>query len=452
MDGQLCRGCQALQRENTSLKSEVQQLCQLLEAAQRAGKRQAAPFSKGPPKRKPKKPGRKPGDDYGPKAHRAPPDQIDETHEAPLPDTCSDCGGPIDETDIQQQYQVEIPRQPIHRQFNVHIGRCRCCQRRVQGRHPLQTSNALGAAASQLGADVQAAVVDLNKNAGLSHGKIVRALHTLFDIGLTRGGSVHTVLRAGRRCEPIYQSIRQAVGQADWVAPDETGWRVGGGSAWLHGFVAPTATAYIIDPTRSHVPAEQLLGLDYAGVMVHDGWAPYDRFTTARHQQCIQHILRRCAEIIDSAKGAAVRFPRRIAQLLRQGLALRDRHVAGKVSTHGLAVARGRLQRALENAVFLPKADPVNERLAKHLWNHIDQFFTFLQVPDLDATNWQAEHAMRFAVILRKVWGGNRTWAGARAQAVLMSVWRTCWQQDQSALDFLSSRLRGHAIPLALPP
>jgi hypothetical protein len=53
---------------------------------------------------------------------------------------------------------------------------------------------------------------------------------------------------------------------------------------------------------------------------------------------------------------------------------------------------------------------------------------------------------------LRKVWGGNRTWVGARAQAVLMSVWRTCWQQGRSALDYLSQRLRGAPVALALPP
>ena len=58
---------------------------------------------------------------------------------------------------------------------------------------------------------------------------------------------------------------------------------------------------------------------------------------------------------------------------------------------------------------------------------------TFLRQPGLDATNWRAELAIRFGVILRKVWGGSRTWAGARAQAVLMSVWRTCWQQGGSA-------------------
>jgi transposase len=60
--------------------------------------------------------------------------------------------------------------------------------------------------------------------------------------------------------------------------------------------------------------------------------------------------------------------------------------------------------------------------------------------------------SIRFGVILRKVWGGSRTWAGARAQSVLMSVWRTCWQQGRSALDFLSQLLRGQSIALALPP
>ena len=77
---------------------------------------------------------------------------------------------------------------------------------------------------------------------------------------------------------------------------------------------------------------------------------------------------------------------------------------------------------------------------------------TFLRQPGLDATNWRAELAIRFGVILRKVWGGNRTRVGARAQSVLMSVWRSCWQQGRSALDFFSQLLRGASVPLTLPP
>jgi transposase len=449
-----CPGCQALHRRVAELEAHVERLTRLLEQQQRAGKRQAAPFAKGPPKGEPGKPGRKPGAAYGKKAHRPSPapEQIEETYEALLPDACPGCGGPLDETHVDQQYQVEIPRTPIYRQFNVHVGRCRGCQRRVQGRHPLQTSDALGAAASQLGPDAQAAVVDLNKQAGLPHGKVSRALDSLFGISLTPGGSVHTVLRAARRCEPIYATICQAVERSDRVVLDETGWHVGGHNAWLHALVGPGATAYVIDPTRSGVVAERILGADYAGVMIHDGWSPYDGFAQASHQQCLGHILRRCHDLLETATGGTVRFPRRVQELLQAALDLRDRHAAGQISGHGLAVARGRLANELADAVFPPKSNAANERLAQHLWNHLDQLLTFLTMPGLDATNWRAELAIRFGVILRKVWGGNRTWVGARAQSVLMSVWRTCWQQGRSALDFLSQLLRGAPAALAIPP
>src|ERR1700719_5068915 len=114
-----CPNCARLDREVADLRAPVEYLTRLLDEQRRAGKRQAAPFAKGPPKPKPKKPGRKPGADYGTKAHRLSPKQIDEILEAPLPPTCPDCGGDISETHVDQQYQVEIPRRPIYRQFHI---------------------------------------------------------------------------------------------------------------------------------------------------------------------------------------------------------------------------------------------------------------------------------------------------------------------------------------------
>jgi transposase len=448
-----CLNCRRLEREVLQLRTEVDRLNGLLDEQRRAGKRQAAPFAKGPPQPEPKKPGRKPGQAYGVKAHRLPPEDIDETYEAPLPERCPDCGGPLDESHIDQQYQVEIPRRPIRRQFNIHIGCCQQCGRRVQGRHPLQTSDALGAAAAQLGPDAQAAVVDFNKQAGLSHGKISRVFQTLFGIPLSRGGSTHVVLRAGRRCEPLYTSLCDQVQAAPWTVLDETGWHVGGKNAWLHSLVAPEATVYVIDPTRSGSPAERVLGRDYAGVMIHDGWSPYDTFPHAFHQQCLAHLMRRCEELLETATRGAVCFPRRLQALFHEALDLRDRYACGQLSSPGLAAALGRLERQLEAAVAPPKTNAANERLAKHLWNHRHDLWTFLYFPGLDATNWRAELAIRFGVILRKVWGGNRTWVGAHAQAVLMSVWRTCWQRSLNAVDLLSQHLRQRTPTLlAMPP
>jgi len=119
MEAVRCANCRSLQRRLRDLQAENERLRRQLDEATRARKRQAAPFAKGQHTAQLKKPGRKPGKDYGTKAHRQPPspEQITEVHEAPLPERCPDCGGPLDETHVAQQFQVEIPRKPIHRQL-----------------------------------------------------------------------------------------------------------------------------------------------------------------------------------------------------------------------------------------------------------------------------------------------------------------------------------------------
>src|SRR5262249_52085698 len=111
------------------------------------------------------------------------------------------------------------------------------------------------------------------------------------------------------------------------------------------------------------------------GTMIHDGWSPYDQFEKALHQQCLNHLLRRADNMAATATRGAVCFPRRVAELLRASLDLRDRHAAGEISQHGLAVARGRLENQLSDLVFPPKMNAANERLAQHLWAHRDDLF-----------------------------------------------------------------------------
>ena len=71
--------------------------------------------------------------------------------DAPTADRCG-CGGEIELDRIARQYQTELPAlRPIRRRFDVGVGYCQSCGRRHQGRHPQQTSDALGAAGSMLG-------------------------------------------------------------------------------------------------------------------------------------------------------------------------------------------------------------------------------------------------------------------------------------------------------------
>ena len=440
------------QRQLEELRAENARLRAQLDEANRKSKRQAAPFRKGPPKADPKRPGRKSGDDHGSHGHRPtpPPEAVDEVLEAPLPQSCPHCRGELLESEVATQFQAEIPKKPIIRQFNVHVGHCLKCQRRVQGRHELQASDALGAAASQVGPDAQAAVVSLNKEAGLSHGKIAAALGTLFGIDLTRGACAQIVLRAGERLTPAYEEILSATRDADRLTVDETGWRVGGTSAWLHVWVSERATCYAVDANRHAGALEGVIGLDWDGVLIHDGFSSYDRFTDAIHQQCTAHILRRARSMLERGSRGAVRFPRQVVDIFSGAAHLRNEYLKGRVPEPVWATARDRFENRLSDILRRPRGSPELERLRQHLWNHFGDWFAFLVDPSVDATNWRAEQAVRPAVVNRKVWGGNRTWAGARAQGVLASVLRTCHQQGIPSLDFVSRSLRAFNNP-ALP-
>jgi transposase len=442
------------QRQIDALTAEVARLTAALDEARRAGKRQAAPFRTGQPKSDPKTPGRRSGDAHGTHGHRSPPapEQITETLDAPLPAACPGCGAGLVETAVVSQYQTEIPRRPVIRRFTIHVGRCQNCGQRAQGRHPLQTSDALGAAASQLGPDAQAAIAHLNKDAGLSHGKVAAVFDTPFGIDPTRGASAQVVLRAAERLAPAHREVVSAIGGAGRLTVDETGWRVGGRPAWLHVWVGEQATRYAIDPQRSAAALEQVIGLDWDGVLVHDGFASCDRFGEAIHQQCVGHVLRRARELLAAATRGAVRFPRAVIGSFTAAVHLRNECRRGRVSADVPAGAREDFDERLLARVLRRRAVPAYVTWAGHLWQHFASWFSFLTGPSVAATNWPAEQAIRPAVVNRKVWGGNRTSAGAKAQGVLMSVLRTCGQQARSALAFVSQTLRAFGNPLLPRP
>jgi transposase len=443
-----------LRADVVRLQGRVDELVRLLEVATAAAKRQAAPFSKKPPIVNPKRPGRKSGREHGTHGHRPSlaDDQIDEEHEAPLPACCPHCQGRVVETHVDRQDQTELPLRPLYRRFHIHCGHCESCGKSVRGRHALQTSDATGSAASQLGPNAQAAVVYLNKQAGLSHGKVAAVMTQMCQVPLTRGASAQIVLRAGTRLEPAYQEIRKSIRESEYLTPDETGWRVGGHGVWLHGCVGDAATCYVIDSKRSADALEEIIGIDWDGVMTHDGWSSYDRFEEAVHQQCLAHVLRRAHKLEETQVGAAKEFPRQVIDLMREALKVRDGYEAGTVPEAELLDRADELTARLDELTAKTRRNEANERLANHLRNHPGSWFSFVVNPDTPATNWKAEQAIRPAVVNRKVWGGNRTEAGAKAQAVTMSVIQTCKQQTKSALTFISNAFRGIADRLIGSP
>ena len=428
-------------RQLDELRAEVERLKAELEQSRRAGKRQAAPFSKGTPKADPKRPGRKPGH---PPSHRPVPplEQVDRTIEIPLPPDCPECHTPLGEAPvtIHDQYQIDLPEpRPVVTRFRVPVARCTACLRRVQGRHPEQTSNALGSAAVQYGPRLLGLAADLKHRLGVSYRKCSSVLLTLTGVVVASAALVRSGHRLRKLAQPSYDRLVEAVKTSAVQHVDETGWKIGGRSAWLWVFADEHATLYRIRKSRAHDVVVEVLGEEFGGVLVSDCFLAYDPLPFAK-QKCLAHLLKTCGEIEAAKTRGAVRFSRRVAALLRKALALKRRR--GTIGDHGYAVLRGKVHAELDRLLAGTYSDPDNARLAKRLRKQRQHLLRFLDHDGVDATNNLAEREVRPAVIARKLSAGNRTESGAETHALLASVLRTLHRQGRPILDGLADLLR----------
>jgi transposase len=153
--------------------------------------------------------------------------------------------------------------------------------------------------------------------------------------------------------------------------------------------------------------------------------------------------LRRARALAEKQAGAAQILPRQVIDLFQGALQARDQFLEGKLDAAGLGQAHRRYVAQLLDLSGRPRANEANQTFANHLYNHGEQWLMSLCDPSIPATNHRAEQALKVPIVNRKVWGGNRTEAGAEAQEVTSSVLQTCKNKALDACAFLSNAFRG---------
>ncbi|MDA8072344.1 MAG: IS66 family transposase [Actinomycetota bacterium] len=359
--------------------------------------------------------------------------------DAPLPGCCPYCGGEVVHERDDEQFQTDLPeRTATVTRFRVGVGHCTRCKRRFQGRHLEQTSDALGAAASQLGPNAKSLATWLHYVMGLSFEKTAGVL-SHFGVAVTAGALASGAKSTGTALEPVHQEIIARVNDAEVVTADETASRVGGRRTQLWTAASAEATAYNVAVGCSYEHALEILNEDFSGILVRDGYGVYRLFEQATHQSCNAHLLRRAHGLAEDNPPWARATPQEVTDILKTGLGARGysertRRKVAKELTERVEILAGTEQ-----------PYDANRRLVNHLMVEKDALFTFLTNPGVEATNWRAEQAIRPAVVNRKVWGGNRTWDGARTQSRIMSVMRTALQRGLDPIEYLVKVARAPA-------
>ena len=432
------RELEELRVENVRLREELNKALQRIAELEQAGSRQAAPFRRSetdkiPPEER-KRPGRKPGHRG---AFRQAPREVDEHIEVPLP-ACPRCGGPLTDRSYLTQTIEEIPPlRPRVIRLVTESGVCACCGV-VHSRHSLQTSRAQGAAGTQLGPRALAVAALLNKHLGNTIGNTCRILRRLCGLSITRGGLAQALARVAAKLSGEYDKLLDCLRGSPAVNADETSWWVGGPGWWLWTFTNPQTTVFKVDNSRGSQVVHEVLGTDYAGVLVSDCLSSYDPPPYRKHK-CIAHHLKAIQQardhpgmgpsrylddwrllfqaVLGVTKSRDAMSPEDYAERCRHIEAWCDRLVATPCAQTGELAVRNRLQKQrphLLGCLYEPAAEPTNNR---------------------------AERALRPAVIARKLSCGNKTPRGSRAWQILTSLAQTCTQQGQDFIDFVSQRI-----------
>jgi len=425
---------QALQQEVQDLKEQIRDLndrnnglSSKVEALEKTAARQAAPFRIADKHRSaaPKNPGRSAGH---PGVHRSIPPHVDQEIVVPL-EHCPQCGRAVQQVRALVQYIEELPVvRPHVIKLVTHQAECAHCQQVVRSRHPLQVSLAQGAAAVQLGPAALGLAAELNKKHGLTMRRTCAVLKQIFGLNLSPGGLSQALARLAKKLGPTYENLLARLRDGPYVHSDETSWWVGAPGHWLWVFANREATVYRVAQGRGRNILTENLGLDYPGVLVSDCLAIYDD-VNARQQKCYSHHLKAISQAQEQAPSA---YLAELRGLLKAAMALKGAALEPTV----LAQCRQRLEQTAQELLNLPRAG-LEEKVRLRLFKQRDHLFTFLDYPQVDATNNLAERQLRPAVIARKLSCGNKTSRGARTWEVLASLAATCTQRGESFAKFV---------------
>jgi transposase len=447
-----------LKQANSELKQENHRLREELSTARREGNRQAGPFRRQKLKKRRRRPGRRQG--HAPANRPTPkPEHIDRVIDVPC-DRCPDCESTLIDPGQVVQYQTDLPPiVPITTQFNIETGFCPCCQQRKQGRHPDQTSDAIGAAGNTFGPVILTMAAELKHRLGVPYRKICDFFKTYCDLSISPGTLVRAEQRLCDLARPTYDLLLDALRRADVVHADETGWRINSVNAWLWVFSNDNVTIYAIRSgkgARGHAVPQDILGPDFDGVLVVDGFSCYS-VLDYKKGQCNAHLLRRAKKERETASPREQAHLDKLIQLIRDAIALAERREA--VSAANYQRQTGQMEDRLIDWIQSPPENPSDDlrRLADHVKNHTEEWLTFLFHPEVPPTNNHAERMLRPAVITRKVGGCNKTLLGALVHGILSSIMVTCKQRGQRFLDIArqlwqSREPQAIPIPIARPP
>jgi transposase len=408
-------------------------------------------LDKPPPRRSlRKRSGRKPGGQDGHEgstlAQAARPDR-ELRHE---PGCCGRCGAglagrPV--TGVERRQVFDLPEVTVTVTEHQLIEReCRC------GHHTKGAAPQGADGPVQYGPRIAAIIVYLYAGQFLSKQRTAQALAELFGIPLSSGTVAGITARAAGRLGGFLEHARRQIAASEVAGFDETGFRVEGRLHWVHCARTGRYTLLMVHPRRGR-QAMQAMGVLpwFAGVAVHDAWAPYDTYAGPGHQLCCSHAMRELQAVTDAGPGGQWCWATQAAEaitamqnLVREAIsrgrdAVDPAVLAAQVRLFRSAVLAGASQTAPRSGALMKK----HNALARRLRDRQDDYLRFTVDFRVPPDNNGSERDIRMVKLRQKVSGCLRTFTGARQFCAIRSYLSTAAKHGLGVFDALVMLTKG---------
>jgi transposase len=298
----------------------------------------------------------------------------------------------------------------------------------------------------QYGERISAFVLYLLHYQLLPEKRLAALMADLFGVKLVTA----TIARFSQDCAQRFQGFADAVRDHVAAAPvkhmDETGFRIGGKTQWLHIASTVWLTFYRVSAKRGSLLAK------VTGIVVHDHWKPYYTMTGVLHALCNAHHLRELKALVEIEKED---WAHKMQRLLRRAC-----HATNLAREQGVTLKPGLIalfdrcyDAILAEGIVFHEAQPalakarrrgrpprrVGHNLLLRLSTRKQDVLRFLTDPAVPFANNLAEQDGRMMKLRQKISGGFRSEDGAKDFAVIRSVLSTARKQGWNMLQTLTA-------------
>lgn len=425
-----------LEKENAGLKRiNLEQQKKLLELERRLNAYENAhtppSLSRYPQRKKGEGSGRI-GRPPGYEGSTRPTPEPEETIEVTM-DDCPSCKKPLGKPiRFESRIIEEIPEpQPIKvTEYKLAHYECKNCGSHIVARHPDCPRE------GRLGVNALTHVTMLKYSGRVPHRRIAEMLESQFGLRVTPATILDVTRRATDALRKEYDKLLSRVRESPWVHVDETSIKVNGVQWWAWVFVTGADTLVVVRHSRAKKVLNEILGWNYRGIVISDGYRIYSNFTENR-QRCWAHFLREAEKLAENFR-EAVPFHKALLKLYHK--------LMGALETKPPPEEKEQLFRNACNSLRYWLQKEWKEKkvvnLVENLGADLKKFLTFVVVEGVAPTNNAAERALREHVVIRKIIGTLRNEKGARIHETALSLIATWKQRGLNPYVQLSAALR----------